>query len=471
MRPFFVSVCLLLVFSLGANAGGSPPTASTRRLLVVCVDGVGYDLALEMSRKGELPHFFPPAPVINSFPSLTNVGLTEILAPLNVPPARGYEDYFFDPARNRMEGGLFYRLSHESFVEGTYRRAFDYHPPELMMTADYALPVLGPWLSGEINFAALKSAFLKSAKPVFLAYFDSSDLSAHLYGKWLVRSQLRQLDRLVGEVEAEADGPIDVIVFSDHGNRLEKLRRAPLEEAIRWGGFRLDSNLQDDRSVVLPQFGLVSAAVLYVSNERRETLAEALHGAEGVDLVTYREGDAIVVLGRAGNARVERREGVHGTAFAYRIMDGDPLDLKSVREKLERDGRMEEDGFADEQSWLLATETHSYPDPLRRLWSAFDGLVEQPAGVIVSLQEGYYFGSEWLDLFAWMRATHGSLRAEQSRGVVLSTNPGLFLPDAGPFTGENLWPRLANLRKPISPRPTPWQLPTDRPESVSLSLK
>jgi hypothetical protein len=90
------------------------------RLLVICVDGVGYDLVKDMHSKGELKHLLPPAPVINAFPSLTNPALVEILQSRGAPPARGYEDLFFDPARNRMAGGLLYRLSHKKFIATTY---------------------------------------------------------------------------------------------------------------------------------------------------------------------------------------------------------------------------------------------------------------------------------------------------------------------------------------------------------------
>ncbi|MGH9777973.1 MAG: hypothetical protein ACRD5I_06140, partial [Candidatus Acidiferrales bacterium] len=123
-----------------------------------------------------------------------------------------------------------------------------------------------------------------------------------------------------------------------------------------------------------------------------------------------------------------------------------------IAEELVLAGFADADGFIAEDNWLAATANHVYPDPLRRLWRAFGGLIRQPASVIVSLKDGYYTGSLWLNLFAWMQATHGSLRRAQSLGVVMSTSPALFPPDAPPFTGENILPRILQLQN-TSPSP------------------
>ena len=133
----------------------------------------------------------------------------------------------------------------------------------------------------------------------------------------------------------------------------------------------------------------------------------------------------------------------------------DPLVLNCIAEELVLAGFADADGFITEDKWLAATANHIYPDPLRRLWNAFDGLVRQPASVIVSLKDGYYTGSIWLNLFAWMQATHGSLRRAQSLGVVMSTSPALFSPDLGPFTGENILPRILQLQNASSSPATP----------------
>jgi hypothetical protein len=425
-------------------APASPTASPSTRYLVIVMDGVGYDLAAEMHRKGELKYFLPPSPLIVAFPSDTNPALVELLAPVGAVPAAGYEDHHFDPAENRMRGGIFHRFSRETFIEDNYRGLFDYHPHPVRMTVEYAVPVLGPALNGAINLSRIKEEFRQSDEPLFLAYFDATDTAAHLGGKWLVRAQMRQLDRLAGELRRKHN--VEIIVLSDHGNDHRWLRRTNLAPALARAGFRVEGKLADDRSVVLPQYGLISNAVLYTRPGREAAAAEAVLKAKGVDLAVYREADSLVVVSEKGRARIARRQDADGTEhFRYDAGEGDPLQLKCVVEEFSRAGFADAEGFISEDNWLEATAGHLYPDPLRRLWRASNGLVEHPASVLVSLKDGYYTGSIWLNLFAWMQATHGSLRRAQSLGIVLSTTPALFA-SAVPFTGENILPRILSLQ-------------------------
>ncbi len=471
MKKTNLLLALLLLLPHGSLRGQeeTPAKPPPTRYLLLCLDGVGYGLVRETHRKGELRNFLPPAPLITAFPTLTNTGLVEVLEPLGAEPARGYEDRYFDSRANRLRGTVFHRLSQKYFVESTFRGLFHYHPNSIRMTFEYALPVMGPWLNGAVSLHGIKKKFLASEEPIFLAYFDSSDLAAHLYGQWLVRRQLRALDRWAGKLRSEAGQPVEVIVFSDHGNHRGRMRRVDLKSALRAAGFRPEGKLRDERSVVMAAYGLVSAAALYTPEGQEAAVAQALQQVEGVDLVAHRQDGVVHVAGRAGSATIERRESQQGARFRYRAEAGDPLRLECRVEELEAAGRADADGFIAESDWLRATADHIYPDPLRRLWAAFDGLVEHPAGVIVSLEEDYYAGSPLLDLFAWLQATHGSLRREQSRGMVLSTDPALLLPYRGPFTGKNLLPRVRDLLEPpaagepLDFSPEPLIRPTFRP--------
>ncbi len=441
-----ILLVVLLIFSWSAAAySANPPPAP--RYLIICMDGVGYELTLELYRQGELRNFYPPVPLISAFPSDSNPSLVEILAPLGAPPARGYEDYYFDPERKRLRGGFFHRWTHKHFVQDTFREFFHYHPSQIRMNLEYALPVLGPWLNGAISLARIKESFLKSNTEVFFAYFDSSDVASHVSGKWLVRRQLHSLDRMVGELRSDPDRRVEVIAFSDHGNAGSRLRRAKLKEALERAGFRLQGKLENQHSVLLPEYGLISSAMLYTQPGQEAAVAEAVRTARGVDLAAYREGESLRIVGSKGTAWIDRRLINGEELFRYRIDTGDPLLLERICAKLTLAGHADTGGFIPQQQWLGATAGHIYPDPLRRLWGGFDGLVAEPASVLVSLEDGYYTGSIWLDLFAFLRTTHGNLRRAQSRGVVLATAPALFLPDRGPFTGENLLARIRQARE------------------------
>jgi hypothetical protein len=82
---------------------------------------------------------------------------------------------------------------------------------------------------------------------------------------------------------------------------------------------------------------------------------------------------------------------------------------------------------------------------VRRVYAGTGGEVGNPANVLVSFRDGYYSGSSTLDIFAFLRATHGNLGREQSFGFVMST--GRSLP---PFVrAGDLWRALGSpaLRK------------------------
>jgi len=416
----------------------TPLARAQARYLIICADGVGYDLLEEMYRAGELHYFYPPSPLITAFPTLSNTSLVEILAPLGAPPARGYEDYYFDPEENKLRGGFFHRFSRKQFVDTTYRVIFHYYPHPIGMTFEYALPVFGPWLGGWINLARIKRNFLRSPEPVFLAYLDSTDPAAHVSGKWLLRDLLRRIDGLAGDLMHSSAQPVEVIVFSDHGNQFHRMRRAKLATALARAGFRVQKELKEPQSVVLPQYGLIGSAVLYTQPGQEHPVALTLREAPGVDFVAYRCGNIVHILSAAGEARLLH----HNDWFRYETRTGDPLQLDAIQARLQAEGRMDASGFIHQDDWVAATADHIYPDPLRRLWRAFEGLITQPASLLVSLQDGYYTGSTMLDLLAVLRTTHGNLRRAQSLGFVMSTAGTL----PNPLRGADFWHTITQQR-------------------------
>jgi len=439
----FAILCLAPFLLVKAGTlGADQPT----RYLIIAVDGVGYDIAEEMHRKGELKNFPPPRPLINAFPSTTNPGLIEILQPLGAPVSPGYEDVYFDPIANKMRGSVLERFSRKKFIETTFRNVFDYHPHQARMTVEYALPLLGPWLNARFSMARLKKKFLKSDKQVFHAYVASSDLAIHLNGRWLLRNLMKNFDEMAGEIKKESKQPVEVILYSDHGNQLTRWRRAGLRKALRRAGFKLHRKIKGRNSVVLPQYGLIASAHIQTQAGRESDVADALAGAKGVDLSAYRDGGRLHIVSASGRAVIERRVVNGERYFRYQTVTGDPLELNSIIENMRANGVRDYEGFIAEEQWLRATAEHTYPDPLRRLWDGF-GWVTQPVSVLVSMRDGYYTGSIALDMLAILQATHGNLRRTQSRGVLLSTDTRLFQDEYGPFTGENLMGRIARLHR------------------------
>jgi hypothetical protein len=218
-----------------------------------------------------------------------------------------------------------------------------------------------------------------------------------------------------------------VTIFSDHGNHFRKYRRVKLKAPLRRAGFRLDSKIRDERSVVIPQFGLVGNAVLFTREENERRLAMITAEIEGVDFAAFEQDGIAHLVSRNGEATIEKR----GSAYRYRAIKGDPLGLLPVVTKETQAA----DGFITDAVWFEATRETSRPDAVHRIFEGVTGGVSNQANVIINFKDGYYSGSSLLDLFAILQATHGNLGPEQSFGFVMSTNKEL----PSHVRSEDLW--------------------------------
>ncbi|HEV2916042.1 MAG TPA: hypothetical protein VGX92_22370 [Pyrinomonadaceae bacterium] len=434
-----VSTTLLANAPAGRVAAQERMAAHPARRLVICVDGVGFSLIERMRREGRFRQFREPSRMIAPFPTLTNVAMAEILMPAGALQSPGYEDKFFDVGKNRMRGGLLERFQGGRFIRGTFRELFDYHPSAIKSGLGYAAPPLSTYLESLTDLVRLRQKFRASREPVFFAYTGATDSLAHLGGEWLLRSFMARLDDTVTDIIRDSPGPVEVTIFSDHGNHFRGYSRVELKSALRRAGLRIETRVRDERSVVFPQYGLVGSAVLFTRESNEPRLAAAVAEVKGVDFAAY-ERDGIVHL-RArnnGTATIERR----GESFRYRAGAGDPLGLNGVMRELRAKGKMDGDGFVDGAQWFEHTRDGARPDAVRRIYEGLTGQIENRANVILNLEDGYYTGSFSLDIFAFLQATHGNLGREQSFGFAIST--GRDLPSH--LRAEDVWQAIGSPR-------------------------
>ncbi|HEX8774982.1 MAG TPA: hypothetical protein VF735_15515 [Pyrinomonadaceae bacterium] len=430
---FFVAACM--GFPAATVAEGERSAGAPRRL-IICVDGVGFSLIEKMRREGRFRQFREPSRMIAPFPTLTNVAMTEILKPAGAVSSPGYEDKFFDVEKNRMSGGLLERFQGGRFIRGTFRELFDYHPSAIKSGLGYAAPPLSTYLEALTDLARLRQKFRASKEPVFFAYTGASDSLAHLGGETLLRSFMTRLDETVTDLIRDSQGQLEVTIFSDHGNHFRRYSRASLKSALRREGFRLENRVRDERSVVMPQYGLVGCAVLFTRESNEARLAQAMSEAKGVDIAAYEKGGVVHIIARTGRAVIERR----GESFRYLAERGDPLGLAAVAVELKSKGLSDADGFVSGADWFAATRDDARPDALRRIHEGLTAHVSNRANVIVNLEDGFYTGSFTMDIFAFLQATHGNLGREQSFGFVLST--GRDLPTH--ISAEDVWPTIGS---------------------------
>ena len=219
------------------------------------------------------------------------------------------------------------------------------------------------------------------------------------------------------------------MLFSDHGMNLVENRRVNLQSHLARDGYEVVGHMRRPRGrrrVSAPAFGLCGYAALYCGDETdRGELADSLRELEGVDFSVYREesGDAAVVKGAAGRARIHRAEKEGETFYRYEQLDGDPLGLAAAVLSLGVEGRLDESGFARDSDWLARTWGHTYPDALANVYgSVFAPRVRHTADVLVSLRDGYYYGATAFTHMIRLLATHGNALRPSTTAFLMSTH-------------------------------------------------
>lgn len=383
------------------DAGGLP------QRLVLAIDGVPYELFAELQREGHLAAFRPAARMVAPFPSLSDVSFAAIGG--SAPPA-GYQVMRFDPDQNKVVGNTLGSLSSkahpnlpaDSSEHNSWHRMIGY--VAAYRVATYDLHRIGAEL-------------LASHKPTFVAYLEQSDAVMHVEGRAGGTRLLLELDRflqqLQAEVRARSGRGLMVDIVSDHGSTMQRGRNVAIEAELRRCGYERRSHIDNDRQVAFSYAGIIGAVAITARAAQVDPVASCLATIDGVDLVAVDHGDHVLVLAGADAAEVRLAPGPE-EAYLYRPVRGDPLGLAA--------GRTGERRLV-ERELFRATVDAPRPDPLRRLWRAFHGAVEQPTPILVSLADGREAGNETVRALAQLRGragTHGSMTRRASLGVIAS---------------------------------------------------
>ena len=371
------------------------------RHLVLILDGFSYDLVKKYHEAGGLRMFHPPSKVITVYPSMTDMCLEEMLGFL---PCPAYEALYYDRRRNELVGGS---LAYLQGKNEPFNHLLDYRASLLWDAFGY----LYPWevFGKELN--DVKGQFDRMRTQEMIAYFVSSAGVGTIRGAEGQRACLQKVEQLIHQVLHETHGLVKITILSDHGHSYTPGERIDLEGFLTARGWRLGDSLQKPRDVVYVRFGLVTYAS-FATNQRAELAADLVQ-CEGVELASYAEGDAVVVLaGGNQKAIIRQRDGRYG----YQPVRGDPLKLKDIMAKLPN-----QDGYCEEADLIRATATHEYPDAPERLYRAHFSLVQNPPDVIASLSDKYYSGSRTFGGAVKVASTHGSLNYANSTAVIMST--------------------------------------------------
>ncbi|MDX1623796.1 MAG: alkaline phosphatase family protein [Gemmatimonadota bacterium] len=351
----------------GIDAVSAPePGSDPPRTVVIAVDGIPREIFDELRREGRFRAFFPAAGMVAPFPSLTDVSFTRIF---RTERSAGYEDKFFDREANRIRGGV------EARAAGGYKRfapfhdVFDWESPRLWGAFVYLAPE-------RVAIAEVDriERLLRGGREAWQAlYMGSTDGLGHELGWSALAEQLRRLDRVLVRWLASGGGSRRVVLFSDHGMSDGPTKRFDLQGSLERGGFHLADTLGEARDVVAPAYGLIGSIHLYTRCGVEAEVARAVVSEAGADFAVWREGDRVVAVDASGSAT--------------------PLERAP-----------------DE-----------YPDLRSRVRRAlFEPAVHNPANVIVSLEDGWHWGSSLFEPFVSMEGTHGSARRTSTVGFLAS---------------------------------------------------
>ena len=382
------------------------------RRLVLALDGIPYDVFVEMQRKGSFAGFRPAARMVSTFPALSDVAFAQIEG--SVPPS-GYQTRHFDPATGEMVGNN---------VDALSERA---HPKIASDASSHSVGhriygYIAPMRVARSELHEIGEEMLASKKDVFVAYLGTSDAVLHLHGREGAREFLLEVDRYLQALQArvrERSGrELKIDIVSDHGSTMMPSRVVPVQQAFEACGFRRNMKMEGERDVAFALPGIVGSMAISVRPAVLEEAAQCLAPLEGVDLVVVNRGDVVGVLGPGGEAEV-RLVSTAPERYSYRALRGDPLGLLELTPGQPGDTRE-----FDQAELFALTRDGAWPDPLRRLWRAFHGEVGSPSSLLLSLRDGYEVGNPALRFATKLRGghagTHGSLTRLSSLGVLAS---------------------------------------------------
>ncbi len=381
------------------------------RHLVIILDGFAHDVVREYRRAGGLRLFHEPSKLVAPYPTMTDMGLEDLLGYI---PAKAFEAKYYNRSTGKMAGGP---LDYLKGLNQPYNQLLQYRANLILDAVGYVYP----WrvFGHEVN--NVKKTFDKRRSKEVLAYLVSSAGMSTQHGKQGQFRCLRRVERLIYQVLVETQGLVKVTLISDHGHSYTRSVRCPIADHLKKNGWRVRDRIQKDRDVAIPEFGLVTYAS--VVTRKPQQVARNLVTLEGVDLLSFTsrsDPPAIEVWGAADDPNNPPRAIIRRSEigrYHYEPIVGDPLKLKGVLEKLEPDRA----GGYDPNELLAATVDSEYPAPLQRIWRAHYALVEHPPTMIVSLENGYYFGEDEFAGAVDVASTHGSLKRSNSVTFIMST--------------------------------------------------
>src|SRR5215468_906119 len=185
----------------------SPAAGHTRpRRLLLCLDGVPYDLMRAAQARGLFATFSSPARLLSPFPTMTNIALSAMLR-ASVP--LGYETIYFDRTAQQMRGGIGKYLGRRTAAKqpSTYMDQLDYQEPLPFEFLVYFAPET-VWRADMRRF---RERFRRAPQERdFFAFLKGTDGLMHIRGAERLTVALSSLDKILKEIHASCGDETEI---------------------------------------------------------------------------------------------------------------------------------------------------------------------------------------------------------------------------------------------------------------------
>lgn len=378
--------------------------ASEKRDLVIILDSIPHCLAERAWHDGKLRYLAPPSRLVAPFPVMTDVSLVDLF---HQAPGIAIESDYYDGHRETDGYDVYLRAG-----VAIWHEHVDYAMAHIAHGSAYLDQL--PWFDHELR--QIQDGFERSERPVFVGYCVGTSALGALRGRAGHELGLSRMDRFCREMMYRSEGRLRITLLSDHGHNLVTSTRIPLADLMRKAGYNVTDRLDKPNDIVLPEFAMATCSAVYTREPAK--VAEDVVKIDGVELAAYPEGDgSITVLSPGGKARITRS----GDAYRYEPLEGDPLQLRPVLERLQAAGRIGADGYIADERLAEAGCGAAYPDAVDRLWRAFHDQFRHTPDVLISVADGKHTGSRFQSEMITLRAAHGNLRPLSTFGFAATS--------------------------------------------------
>lgn len=401
-----------------ANNETAAPTETRSRILLIGLDGVGFDVFKKLQTGGHFREFEPVAPMVATFPSISDPNWARLLGvPIEVSYTKEHFDWdktHADGSRGHIIGGLIDQVQSPP----RYEHFFDFKPEGFvahLASIAWSVTTSVYWLN------TLEKEFFASDKSRdFKAFILNTDMIAHTKGEKSIMEFLNLLEERIKRIRArhlkERGQPLEVILVSDHGNAFLSPKPILPAQSLEQLGWDVRDRLKSKRDVAFVFPEILSFAALYCMEESRPQLASDMAKIEGVQSAFYLAAPNTIEfhsLGGVTRAVVDP----NSKSIRYELVRGqDPFGHYPLFAKKKT---------LSFHEYFEATLDTAYPNAFVRAWEAFHINSRQKASVLVNPILGYVFANKTLHLltkFFGLRSVHGSLHRAESLGIVVSTS-------------------------------------------------